>query len=377
MRRVTHSISLSFLRFLTPRSMTLYAVIMAGGVGSRFWPRSRKASPKQFLRFSGDRSLIQTTMDRLAPIVPPERVLVVTHARYAEHTQQQLPDVPPENILAEPIARNTAPCIAFAAAHLAARAPDATMLVLPADHVIKDQQTFEHVVAIAAQKAQSPGALVTIGIEPTHPETGYGYIQYDIDDESGEVAAHPVLTFAEKPDQATAERFVDSGDFVWNSGMFAWRVDSIQAALATHLPEVAKTFAPVAASSDASQDDEVVVQAYADCPSISIDYGIMERAGDVWCVLASFGWNDVGDWRAFADLQETDSQGNALQGDVLIHASARCCVEAGERTVALVGVNDLIIVDTPDALLVCHRDQAQGVKNIVNHLSINDRDDVI
>ncbi len=358
--------------------MSLYAVIMAGGVGSRFWPRSRQASPKQFLRFSGDRSLIQTTMDRLAPIVPPERVLVVTHARYAEHTQRQLSDVPIENILAEPIARNTAPCIAFAAAHLAARAPDATMLVLPADHVIRDQQAFEQVVATAARKAQTPGALVTIGIEPTHPETGYGYIQYEADDdEPGEAAAYPVLTFAEKPDQATAERFVDSGDFVWNSGMFVWRVDSIQAAMEAHLPLVAKTFAPIASSPDASRNDETVVQAYADCPSVSIDYGIMERAADVWCVPASFGWNDVGDWRAFADLQETDDRGNALQGDVLIHASARCCVEAGERTVALVGVNDLIVIDTPDALLVCHRDAAQGVKNIVNHLSINDRDDVI
>ncbi len=358
--------------------MNLYAVIMAGGVGSRFWPRSRKASPKQFLRFSGDRSLIQTTMDRLAPIVPPERVLVVTHARYAEQTQQQLPHVPPENILAEPIARNTAPCIAFAAAHLAARDPDATLLVLPADHVIRDQSMFEKVVSVAAHKAQTPGALVTIGIEPTHPETGYGYIQYDMDEVgSGQVAAYPVLTFAEKPDQATAERFVDSGDFVWNSGMFAWRVDSIQSALSEHLPDVAKTFAPIAASVGASQNEEVVVRAYADCPSISIDYGIMERAGDVWCVPASFGWNDVGDWRAFAELQDTDDKGNALQGDVLIHASARCCVEAGDRTVALVGVNDLIVVDTPDALLVCHRDAAQGVKNIVNHLSINDRDDVI
>ena len=269
--RVLEELERRLARKFQPTDLTLcpmlYAVIMAGGVGSRFWPRSRKASPKQFLRFSGDRSLIQTTMDRLAPIVPPERVLVVTHARYAEQTQQQLPDMPRENILAEPIARNTAPCIAFAAAHLAARDPQATMLVLPADHVIRDQKAFEHVVAVAVQKAQTPGALVTIGIEPTHPETGYGYIQYEAPEgESGEVAAHPVLTFAEKPDQATAERFVDSGDFVWNSGMFAWRVDSIQSAITTHLPDLAKTFAPVAASADASQDEEIVVKAYADCP---------------------------------------------------------------------------------------------------------------
>jgi mannose-1-phosphate guanylyltransferase len=356
----------------------LYAVIMAGGVGSRFWPRSRQATPKQFLRFAGDRSLIQTTADRLVPIVPPERILVVTHARYAEQTQQQLPDVPAENILAEPIARNTAPCIAFAAAHLAARDPHATMLVLPADHVVRNQRSFEQVVAEAERQAQTPGALVTIGIEPTHPETGYGYIQYDADDEQPDVPrARPVLTFAEKPDLATAERFVDSGDFVWNSGMFAWRVDSIRSALETHVADVARAFNPIAEAADRAQNDEAVVQAYADCPNISIDYGVMERAANVWCVPASFGWNDVGDWRAFADLQKTDDAGNALEGDVIVHASARCCVEAGDRTVALVGVNDLIVVDTPDALLVCHRDAAQQVKSIVNHLSLNDRDDVI
>jgi mannose-1-phosphate guanylyltransferase len=232
-------------------------------------------------------------------------------------------------------------------------------------------------VRLAADKAQKPGSLVTIGIEPTHPETGYGYIQYDTAHRNPEqIAAHPVLTFAEKPDQSTAERFVDSGDFLWNSGMFVWRVEAIQRALGRYLPEVAQPFGPLAEGA-ATQNEEAVLAAYSACPSISIDYGVMERADDVWVVPGSFGWNDVGDWRAFAELQDADDTGNALQGDVLIQNSARCCVETDGRTVALVGVNDLIVVDTPDALLVCHRDAAQQVKNIVNYLSMHDRDDVI
>ncbi|MEL6616899.1 MAG: mannose-1-phosphate guanylyltransferase, partial [Bacteroidota bacterium] len=244
--------------------MSLYAVIMAGGVGSRFWPRSRRATPKQFLDVLGPTSLIQNTAARLQGLVEPERIFVVTHADYVEQTQEHLPFVPAENILAEPIAKNTAPCIAFAAARLHAIDPDATMLVLPADHLVQNVKRFQEVVREAVRRAETPEAsgdgapaatpLVTIGIRPTHPETGYGYIQYDADGEDDGVLddgpaatpeAHRVKTFAEKPDLSTAERFVQAGDFLWNSGMFIWRAEAILGEMAEHLPAIHALFAPL------------------------------------------------------------------------------------------------------------------------------------
>ena len=207
----------------------IHAVIMAGGIGSRFWPESREARPKQFLNVFGSATLIQNTVARLQGLVPPERCLIVTHERYFEQTRNQLPAVPVENILLEPISRNTAPCIAYAAETLIARDPDATMIVLPADHVISNVQEFHQVLRVAVDKAATPGALVTIGVTPTHPETGYGYIQFEssASHAADPLTAYPVRTFAEKPDLATAERFLDSGDFLWNSGMFIWRADTV------------------------------------------------------------------------------------------------------------------------------------------------------
>jgi mannose-1-phosphate guanylyltransferase len=228
--------------------MSLYAVIMAGGVGSRFWPRSRQTEPKQFLPVLDSESLIQATFARLQPLVPPERIYVVTHERYVGQTRRHLPAVPAENILAEPVSRNTAPAIAYAASYLHARDPEATMIVLPADHVIRNVSTFQRVLEVAVQQAQEGAALVTIGIEPTFPATAYGYIQFEASetDEDDTLAAFPVKTFAEKPDPATAERFLDSGDFVWNSGIFIWRAEAILSALEEYLPAVRDAFRPIA-----------------------------------------------------------------------------------------------------------------------------------
>ncbi len=374
-----------------------YAVIMAGGIGSRFWPQSRKARPKQFLNVFGEATLIQNTVARMQGLVPPERCLVVTHERYVEATRNQLPAVPEENILAEPISRNTAPCIAYAAARLKAEDPDAAMVVLPADHVIRNTRRFHAVLRVALDKAQEPGALVTIGVRPTHPETGYGYVQFDPearsetaasetaeDAASGDGAAEaapealPVRTFAEKPDLATAERFLDSGDFLWNSGMFVWRADTILEQMAKHLPEVRHAFGPVEAAVGTGAEQEAVAEAFRQSPSISIDYGVMERAESVHVVPASFGWSDVGDWRAVYELGEKNEHGNVIAGNAIVHDASRSYVQAeAGRLVVLVGAHDLVVVDTKDAVLVCGRESTQQVKNVVEYLHAHQLEEYI
>ncbi len=347
----------------------IYAVIMAGGIGSRFWPRSRKATPKQFLNVFGEATLIQNTVARLNGLVPPERCLIVTHERYVEQTQQQLPAVPPENILAEPVSRNTAPCIAYAAMKLREKDPDATMIVLPADHLIQNVSQFHKILNTAIEKAQEKDALVTIGIAPTHPETGYGYIQFNgsvgMDDTP---AAYEVKTFAEKPDLPTAESFLDSGDFLWNSGMFIWRADTILNQLSTHLPEAYEAFEPLQDALGTDQEHEVLVKSFQSCPHISIDYGVMERASNVYVVPGSFGWSDVGDWRAVYGLSDKNEHGNAVHGNVIMHDSSRCLVQSNDRLVVLVGIHDAMVVDTEDAVLICNKESAQQVKNVVDYL---------
>jgi mannose-1-phosphate guanylyltransferase len=344
----------------------LYTVIMAGGIGSRFWPASRQEKPKQFLNIFGEATLIQNTVGRMQALVPPERCFVVTHESYVSQTQEQLPALPAENIIAEPISRNTAPCIAYAAIRLLHTDPDATMIVLPADHAIRNVTEFHRVLKVATEKAQE-GALVTIGITPTHPETGYGYIQYEASWEHEQaLQAYPVRTFAEKPDLATAERFIDSGDFLWNSGMFIWRADTILDQIKHYIPEVYQAFEGVAHSN--ASDYKKLTEAYQKSPRISIDYGVMERATNVYVVPGAFGWSDVGDWRAVYELSEKDQLGNSLHGNVIIHDSSRSYVKGQKRLIVLVGVHDTVVVDTDDAVLICHRDSAQQVKNVVDYL---------
>lgn len=374
--------------------MSLYAVIMAGGIGSRFWPRSRRATPKQFLDVFGEASMIQNTFARLQPLVDPERVLVVTNADYIEQTHAHLPAVPRENVLGEPVARNTAPCVALAAARLHAVDPDATMIVLPADHLITNVERFHEVLQAAVEAAQpgagdgagdGPGPLVTIGIRPTHPETGYGYIQFDADGDTDGVAddgtddvprAHRVLTFAEKPDVQTAERFLDAGDFLWNSGMFIWRADAILAAFERYLPKVYDLFAPLEGAFGTPREAEAIADAYERSPKISIDYGVMEQADDVLVVPGSFGWSDVGDWRAVHELSDQDEAGNRAEGNVILKDTARSFARStADRLLVLVGMEDAVVVDTGDAVLVCHREQAQKVKDVVDFLGVHGMDD--
>ena len=355
-----------------------YAVIMAGGIGSRFWPRSRKATPKQFLNVFGEATLIQNTVARLQGIVPPERCLIVTHERYIEQVKKQLPAVPEDNILAEPVSRNTAPCIAYAAVKLQSIDPNATMIVLPSDHLIEDVRTYHKVLSVAIDKAQEKDALVTIGITPTHPETGYGYIQFEgASSNSNDPEAFPVKTFAEKPDLATAERFLESGDFLWNSGMFIWKAETILAQMQQHLPDAFDAFSPLANALGTENEREQLMKSFQTCPRISIDYGVMERAETVYVVPGSFGWNDVGDWRAVYGISPKNEHGNAIQGNVIMQDSEGCLVQGNDRLVAVVGIRDAIVVDTKDAVLVCDKESAQKVKHVVDYLHSHQLDEFV
>ncbi len=337
---------------------------MAGGIGSRFWPRSREAYPKQFLNVFGTASLLQQTLARIKPLIPAKQCLVVTHERYTALAEQQLPGT---HILAEPISRNTAPCIAYAAVVLRAMNPDATMVVLPADHQIRDEVQFRAVLQVAIEAAQRAGTLITIGIQPSYAATGYGYLQYDGPAEPA-LQTYPVRTFAEKPDLPTAERFLDSGDFLWNSGIFIWRADAILEAMKQYLPKIHEAFELVAAALGTRDEARAVTAAFQKSARISVDYGVMERARNVHVVPGSFGWSDIGDWRAVYDLSRKNSHGNVLQNQVIVHDSSRCMVRGGQRLVVLVGIHDALVVDADDALLICHRESAQQVKNVVEYL---------
>lgn len=347
-----------------------YAVIMAGGRGTRFWPLSRRDNPKQFINVATEDTLIQTTVARLLGVIPVERCLVVTHDRYVAITKEQLPALPVENILAEPISRNTAPCIVFAAMKLLERDPDATMVVLPADHVIRNVKKFQEVLGVCIDRAQEDEALLTVGIEPSYPSTGYGYIQYEGSDgySDEKPRAYPVKTFAEKPNTATAERFLDSGDFLWNSGIFVWRAESILKAVAMHLPKLSGAFSDLADSIGTDQEETATLDAFTKSPSISIDYGVMERARNTFVVPGSFDWSDIGDWQAVYELRSKGKHGNVIVGNAIVQDSSRCLIHAEDRLIVLVGIHDTVVVDTEDVTLICNRANAQQVKNVVDYI---------
>ncbi len=335
---------------------------MAGGSGTRFWPRSRRRLPKQLLRLAGSRTLLQATVARLRGLVPPARVLVVTHKDHAAEVRRQLPQLPGANVLVEPVARNTAPCLALAALTIAERAPDASFVCLPADHAIADPGGFRAAVAAGFGWAERESCSVTLGIRPTGPATGFGYIRLGRRAGRG---AHWASTFVEKPSSARARRFLASGRYLWNSGIFVWRVDTLLQLFARHLP------APLAALRSAMRHAgrgraAAIVRAYRRLTPISIDYGLMEKARRVIVVRGDFGWSDVGSWAAVQELQAGGAT-NAHAPVVAVDAG-RCVVFNPERLVALVGVDDLIIVDAPDALLICRRDRAQDVRRVVEEL---------
>jgi len=356
----------------------VYAVIMAGGSGTRFWPRSRAAWPKQFLVIGhGDDSLLQRTVARIEALIPPERVFVVTNERHVEATRLQLPRVPADQILGEPTGRNTAPCVAWGAAHVRRRDPNAVIAVLPADPHIGNESKYIDVLRNAITAASSD-ALVTIGITPDRAETGYGYIEIG-DSVSADTFA--AKRFVEKPDRATAENYVASGRFLWNSGMFFFRVDTIVNAITRHLPTLADAMTRYDHAATLGREMELVGQTYGTLPSISIDHGVMEKAEKIVVVPGEFGWDDVGHWASAWELADKDARGNSAPESSVVIDSDNCFVQsdlgktADGRIIALVGVRDLIVVDTKDALLVIPRERAQDVRDVIAELKRRKQDE--
>lgn len=347
----------------------IYAVIMAGGSGTRFWPKSTKALPKQFLNLFGEQTMIQETVNRLKGFIDPADVMVVTNSDYVSIVQKQLPTTKTKDIIGEPVAKNTAPCVAAAAALLYKKDPDSVMVVLPADHYITQPENFIKVLNTAVETAKKENSLVTIGIQPNRPETGYGYIRYDSSASSGdnERNVYRVRNFTEKPDEAKAEKFLASGDYLWNSGMFIWKTSVILEAFEKNLPKVYDE-AQKLIQSDATKED--VDSFYHSCPSISIDYGIMEKAKTVHVVPGDFGWNDVGSWTAVHELSVKDENGNALGSSPVsvYEAESNLVHSQSGKMIALVGVEDIALVETDNAILVVNLNKAQGVKDIVEDL---------
>jgi mannose-1-phosphate guanylyltransferase len=346
----------------------IHAVIMAGGVGTRFWPRSRRSRPKQFLRIGGDRPMIEETRRRLEGLVPPERTLVVTSASQVDLVREACPDLPEAGILAEPRGRNTAPCIALAALRVVGEDPDGLLLCLPADHVIRPAETFREAAAAVLARADEARSLLTFGIPPSFPSTGFGYIECGERAAGGEPPVHRVARFVEKPDRATAERYVAAGTFLWNSGMFAWRADVILEEMRRHLPEVVEALEGPAREAG-PRPSPALAAAYDALPGISIDYGIMEKAARVEVVPAPFSWDDVGSWRALERVHDADEDGNVARGRLLaLDAAGVIAVAEGDHTIAAIGVEDLIVIHTEDVTLVCPKDRAEDVKRLVDGL---------
>ncbi len=347
--------------------MATHAVIMAGGSGTRFWPASRRLRPKQLLALTpGDeRSLLRATVERIAPLVPAERVLVVTSAELAEETAAELPELPRNNILAEPLGRNTAPCIGWAAAVVRRRDPHAALMVLPADHHIGDEEGFRAVLRRGIRAAEE-GAIVTVGIEPTRAETGYGYLEKGAPVRDG---VHLARRFVEKPNRRRAEQFLASGQFLWNSGMFFFRASVILEAIARHLPSLSEGIARLDLAATREREDEELARTYPGLPHVSIDHGIMEKVEEVWVVPGNFGWSDLGSWTTAWELADRDADDNAITAETLVEDAHGNYVSAPPgKLVALVGVDDLVVVDTDDALLVVPRSRAQDVRAIVAQL---------
>ena len=354
----------------------LHAVIMAGGSGTRFWPRSTEDRPKQFLNIFGDRTMLQDTVDRIKPLVSADHVWVITNDKYVDLVQEQLPDIPANNIVGEPVGKNTAPCVAAAATLIQEKDPNGTMVVLPADHLIGKPESFLSILETARAKAREPGALVTIGIKPNHPETGYGYIEFD-EDTSENIEGHQVKKvkqFREKPDLDTAEEFLKSGNFLWNSGMFIWKASTILEKFKQHLPTIFDEVEKLKSLVGTDNQKEAIDEFYYGCTSISIDYGIMEQSDSVFVVPGAFEWNDVGSWRAVYDLRSKDENGNVIQTDTSATADAKNNLIQSEsgKMIALVGVENLAVVETENAILVCDLDSSQGVKKVVNRLRKDD-----
>lgn len=347
-----------------------YCVIMCGGIGSRFWPYSRTNLPKQFIDFFGTgRTLLQMSYDRILPLVDKKNIIVVTNAIYAPLVKEQLPDIGESQILLEPCRRNTAPCIAWATCHIQAQDPQASMIVTPSDHLITNESVFEQCVLKGFEFVESHNALLTLGIHPTRPETGYGYIQIGREVEQGILN---VKTFTEKPDIELAKVFVESGEFFWNSGIFLWSANSITEAFRNLAPDLAREFDKGADIFGTPQEAEFINKHFPACPSISVDFAIMEKAPNVYVECVNFGWSDLGTWSALYDHSPKNNEANVTQNCNVISYDSTGNIFAvrDEKLVVVSGIKDYIIADSGDVLLICPKSEEQKIKQIVNDVQV-------
>ncbi|MBN8665203.1 MAG: NTP transferase domain-containing protein [Chitinophagales bacterium] len=343
-----------------------YVAIMAGGIGSRFWPKSRTAYPKQFLDIlNTGKTLIQWTFERYASFIPKENIYVVTSDEYVSIVKDQLPDIPVENILAEPSRKNTAPCVAYISYKLLQKDPEAALIVAPSDHMILDGETYRNIATKALDFVSHIKSLVTLGIKPTHPNTGYGYIQYD----TAAVAENifKVKTFTEKPSLEIAKTFLASGDFLWNAGIFVWQVKNVVKAFEMYQPEMAELFENEKGHFNTAEEHAAINRIYPLCTNVSIDYAIMEKADNVYVIPSSFGWSDLGTWNSAYENMEKDYLGNAVaSNNVIVIDASNCMVNSSpDRLLVLQGLDDFIVVDTKDVLLICRKEKEQAIKEYV------------
>lgn len=348
-----------------------FVVIMAGGRGERFWPQSRLRRPKHLLPIVGDKPMLAQTVDRLEGVVPTRNIFVITNREQREAVVETVPSLPPENVVAEPVGRDTAAAVGLAALLVKQRDKDAIFTILPADHVIHNVEAFQRTLRRAIDLAQQHPALVTIGIQPNHPATGYGYIELgDAVEGADETGAFHVRRFVEKPVLETAKRYIESGDFVWNAGMFTWKTSVIVKEIARHVPELYSGLQQIESGlADGAEVDAVLDRVYPGLPRISIDYAVMEKAENVLTVKAEFDWDDVGSWPAIARHFKPDDSSNVARGEVVLEdARGNIVVSEGNHLVAAVGVDDLIVIHTGDATLICRKDRAEDIKKVVTQL---------
>lgn len=343
------------------------AIIMAGGKGERFWPKSRLNLPKQFLSLTDDgKTMIQKTVERISSIVDITDVYIATNANYRDLVKQQLTGIPEENILCEPVGRNTAPCIGLGAAHIAKKYDDADMIVLASDHLIKNTEVFVETLTQACEIAEKGENLVTLGITPNYPEVGYGYIKYDGNRRDG--AGYAVEKFVEKPVLEVAKEYLADGHYLWNSGMFVWKVSTILNNFKTLLPDSYEALMKIKASVGTPEEDAVLQTEFMNLEAESVDYAIMEKAQNIYTIPGNFGWDDIGSWLAVGRIKENDEKGNVINGNVVAVNTENTVIEGGKKLIATVGLRDMVVVDTEDATLITTKENAGEIKQILAKL---------
>lgn len=351
---------------------------MAGGKGTRLWPEGRNSLPKQLLKITGNHTLIEVAVKRLTPLIPVERQLIVTTADYADMIAAALPKFPRENILAEPIGKNTAPCVGWAAVKTLEKDPDGVMVVVTADHVIVDEAMFRADLTAAITLATEEDTVVTIGLVPTRPETGFGYMRHGSHTRAADGrTAYAVEEFKEKPNEETARRYMEAGTYLWNSGMFILRAQYAMVLFKQYLPDHFAQLSRIRDAAGTPNEREVTETAYDRMESISIDYGIMEKAESVYVIPGTFGWSDMGTWPSLEQINEVDVDGNLIAGEHVGIDTKDCIIRSNSRLIATLGIENLVIIETPDAVLVCTKEQAQRVREVVQYLEAQGRTDVL